>query len=99
MNDERALEIKLKIAGKTYSMKIEASKEEIYRLAEREVNRIVAKYEKAHIDGYAASDYLAIAALQLAISNIRLAQSREVGGEDLQRLSELARELEQHLNR
>ena len=99
MNDERVLDIKLKIAGKTYSMKIDPRKEEIYRLAEREVNRIVAKYEQAHIDGYAAYDCLAIAALQLAVSNIRLAQSREIGDENLKRLAELAHEVEQHLNR
>lgn len=99
MNDERVLDIKLKIAGKTYSMKIDPRKEEVYRLAEREVNRIVAKYEQAHLDGYAALDYLAITALQLAVSNIRLSQSREIGDEELKRLAELAREVGQHLNR
>ncbi len=99
MNDERALEIKLKIAGKTYPMKIDARKEEVYRLAEREVNNLIAKHEKERLDGYAVADYLAIAALQLAITNIRLAQSREIGNADLQRLSDLAREVEQHLNR
>ena len=98
MNDDK-LDIKLKIAGKSYSMRIDPQKEEIYRLAEREVNRYVTKYEQAHLDGYGAQDYLAIVALQLAISNIRLAQSREIGDENLKQLAELAREVEQHLNR
>lgn len=99
MGDERALEIKLRIAGKTYNMTIDSRKEEVYRLAEREINRMAAKYEQAHLDGYGAQDYLAIVALQLAISNIRLAQSREIGDENLKQLAELAREVEQHLNR
>jgi len=98
MNDDK-LDIKLKIGGKTYSMRIDPKKEEIYRLAEREVNRYVTKYEQAHLDGYATGDYLAIVALQLAVSNIRLSQSREVGSEELKRLAELAQEVETHLDK
>ncbi len=98
MNDDK-LDIKLKIAGKSYSMRIDPHKEEIYRLAEREVNRYAAKYEQAHIDGYDVRDYLAIVALQLAVSNIRLSQSREIGSEELKRLAELAKEVETHLDK
>ena len=98
MNDDK-LDIKLKIAGKSYSMRIDPRKEEIYRLAEREVNRYVTKYEQAHIDGYGVGDYLAIVALQLAVSNIRLSQSREIGSEELKRLAELAKEVETHLDK
>ena len=98
MNDDK-LDIKLKIAGKSYSMRIDPQKEEIYRLAEREVNRYVTKYEQAHFDGYGVGDYLAIVALQLAVSNIRLSQSREIGSEELKRLAELAKEVETHLDK
>lgn len=98
MNDDK-LDIKLKIAGKSYSMRIEPHKEEIYRLAEREVNRYVTKYEQAHLDGYGVGDYLAIVALQLAVSNIRLSQSREIGSEELKRLAELAKEVGAHLDK
>ena len=34
--------ITLKIAGKSYSLNIESEKEEVYRLAEREVNNYLA---------------------------------------------------------
>lgn len=98
MNDDK-LDIKLKIAGKSYSMRIEPHKEEIYRLAEREVNRYVTKYEQAHLDGYGVGDYLAIVALQLAVSNIRLSQSREIGSEELKRIAELAKEVGAHLDK
>ena len=98
MSDTK-LDIKLKIAGKTYSMKIDAAKEEVYRLAEREVNRYVAKFEQRRLDGYAVQDYLAIVALQLAMSNIRLAHSRQVGDEDLKRITALTEELAAHLSK
>ena len=78
-------------------MAIDPSKEEVYRLAEREVNRYVTKFEQLRLDGYAVQDYLAIAALQLAMANIRLAQSRQVGDEDLKRIKALAAEVEAHL--
>lgn len=98
MSDDK-LDIKLKIGGKTYLMRIDPRKEEVYRLAEREVNRHVTKYEQAHLDGYAMGDYLAIVALQLAVSNIRLSQSRDVGSEELKRLTELTKEVEAHLDK
>lgn len=106
MAEEQA--IKLKIAGKTYSftLKHEAEdaqslteKEELYRLAEREVNAYVTRYEKAQFKGFSTQDCLALTALQLAISNITLSRSREVGSEDLQRLEALLNEVDQYMNR
>ncbi len=97
--DGETLEIRLKIAGKTYTMQIPPEKEEAYRLAERVINRHVAEYEKARLDGYGPIDYLAIVALQLAVSNIRMTQSRQVGDSDLQRIAELSDALKEHLNR
>ncbi len=93
------LNIKLRIAGKVYSMAIDPAKEEVYRLAERKLNDYIAQYEQARLDGYATHDYLAIVALQLAVANIRQAQSRELGSEDLKALAELADSIETHLNK
>lgn len=82
--------IKLKIAGKSYSFTLKheaneeqslAEKEELYRLAEREVNAYVTRFEKAKYEGFSTQDCLAMAALQLAISSVSLARSREVGSE------------------
>ena len=91
--------IKLKIGGKDYSLSIDPVKEELYRLAEREVNAYVAKFEKARIDGFAKQDCLALSALQLAISNIAMAQSREVGNEDVKRLAAVTEEIEDYLDK
>jgi cell division protein ZapA len=40
-----------------------------------------------------------LAALQLAISSVSLARSREVGSEDLRRLEALRDEIDEYLNR
>ena len=99
--------IKLKIAGKSYSFTLKheaneeqslAEKEELYRLAEREVNAYVTRFEKAKYEGFSTQDCLAMA-LQLAISSVSLARSREVGSEDLRRLEALRDEIDEYLNR
>ena len=60
--------IKLKIAGKSYSFTLKheaneeqslAEKEELYRLAEREVNAYVTRFEKAKYEGFSTQDCLA----------------------------------------
>ena len=94
--------IKLKIAGKSYSFTLKheaneeqslAEKEELYRLAEREVNAYVTRFEKAKYEGFSTQDCLAM------ISSVSLARSREVGSEDLRRLEALRDEIDEYLNR
>jgi hypothetical protein len=64
------LSITLKIAGASYPFyDVDSSDEEVYRLAEREVNRLFG--ENAH-PSLLPKDQLALAALHLAIENIRL---------------------------
>ena len=55
--------------------------------------------EKAKYEGFSTQDCLAMAALQLAISSVSLARSREVGSEDLRRLEALRDEIDEYLNR
>ena len=98
MSDTK-LDIKLKIAGKTYSMKIDSSKEEVYRLAERMVNAYASKFEQAGIEGSSRQDFLALSALQLAISNVAMSQSREVGNEDVKALNAVSDEISDYLNK
>ena len=69
------------------------------RLAEREVNASVTRFEQAKYEGFETQDCLAMAALQLAISSVSLARSREVGSEDLRRLEALRDEIDEYLNR
>ena len=90
--------IKPKLAGKSYSFKIESEKEELYRLAEKEVNQYVASIKQNNFQGWTDQDYLGMAALKFAIALLDLKQSREVGDEDLKRLTALDNELDRYLN-
>lgn len=88
--------IKLNIAGKSYALSIEREKEAIFRRAEKEVNRLTAAVESQYMAE--REDYLAVVALQLAVRTIELESSRSLG-KDIDRLDELDRMLEDHLNK
>jgi len=90
--------ITLKIAGKSYPFQIESGKEEMYRLAEREVNNYLSLIKQQNIRGWNEQDYLAMAALKFAIANVGTRQSRELDEDDLGRLTELDRKLDDYLN-
>ena len=88
------LSITLKIAGASYPFpEIEAAEEELYRHAEREVNRLFA--ENAH-PSLLPKDRLALAALALAMENARLKADRSLG-EDIDRLAEIDRQISDYL--
>lgn len=90
--------IKLKIAGKSYSFKIESEKEELYRLAEREVNNYVASIKQNNFQGWTDQDYLVMAALKFAITTTDMRQSREVSDDERKRLERLSNEIDIYLN-
>lgn len=96
---ERPLHIKLDIAGKPYEMTIDARNEEVYRLAAREINRLLAAAQQTRVDGFVVQDYLAIVAVDLMIANIRLMRRNDVEDGDLKALSELAERLSKHLEK
>lgn len=91
--------ISLKIANKPYMFSIESEKEELYRLAEREVNAYVASIRQNNFQGWSEIDYLGMAVLKFAIANVELRQSREVGSEELKSIEQLATEIDEYLSR
>lgn len=91
--------ISLKVGGKSYQMTIDSDKEEIYRLAEREVNNFVGEYQKVFGESFTMQDCLAITALKCSINNITINKQNELGNDDLQALDDLSKRLDQHLNR
>jgi cell division protein ZapA len=91
--------IHLKVGGKPYQMNIDSDKEEIYRLAEREVNSTIVKLQNVFGESFSLQDCLAITALQLSINNITLTKQNELGSEDLEALDALSQRLDKHLNK
>ena len=96
---EKPLNIKLDIAGKPYEMTIDPRNEEVYRLAAKEINNRLAAAQQTRVDGFGVQDYLAIVAVDLMISNIRLMRRSSVDEGDLKALSELAERLSKHLEK
>ena len=90
--------ITLKLAGKSYSLNIDSEKEEMYRLAEREVNSYLAAIKQNNFKNWTDQDYLSMAALKFAIANVDMRQSRELSDEDLKRLGHLGEEIDAYLN-
>ena len=91
--------INLKVAGKAYSLTIDSEEEEVYRLAEREVNANVGKLQKTFGESFSVQDCLAITALQLGINNIALTRENNLADDDLAALDALSQKLDKHLNR
>lgn len=91
--------INLKVAGRAYSLTIDSEKEEVYRLAEREVNANVGKLQKTFGESFSVQDCLAITALQLGINNIALTRENNLADDDLAALDALSQKLDKHLNR
>ena len=87
--------IRLNVAGKSYALGIEREKEEIFRRAEKEVNRLTAVESQYMAD---REDYLAVVALQLAVKVVELEASRSLG-RDIDEFDALNRRLDEHLNR
>lgn len=89
------LNIKLTIAGKSYPLSIERENEEKYRRAEAEINHLVTEFRTRFRAG--DEDYLAMAALQIALANVELEMSRSLGDE-IDSLVEIDRRLEEYLD-
>lgn len=90
--------ISVKVLGKPYALVIDSEKEELYRLAERDLNTYVTRIEQQHFEKYTKVDCLAMAAFQIAVAKLVLAQSREVGDEEVKTLAALGGELESYLD-
>ena len=90
------LNINLDIAGKKYPLRIERAKEELYRKAEKEINRWVATIESRYrMD---KEGCLAMAALQVALQNVEHATSRTID-DDLAELTAIERTLDDYLSK
>jgi cell division protein ZapA len=88
------LSITLKVAGTSYPFDIESSEEEIYRHAEREVNRLFTDNARPSL---LPKDRLALAALQLAMENVSLRASRSLG-DDLDKLADVDKKINEYLH-
>ncbi len=90
--------IKLKIAGKSYALTIDSEKEEMYRLAEREVNQSMGEFERQNFAGFSPMDYMAMTALKFAINNVNTRLQGEVNSDDINKLQHIESTINSYLN-
>ncbi len=90
--------INLVLAGSNYSFTIDSEAEEIYRLAEREVNLLTSEFQQHNIKEFTVKDYLAMAALKLAIVNINSKREGSLQQEDVDALSTIKEQIDSYLN-
>ncbi len=85
--------ITLNIAGRSYPLTIEREKEELFRRAEKEINRRMAGFESNYRSD--TEGYLAMTALQLALRALESETARSLGDADMEALEELDRLLDE----
>ncbi|MFI3316160.1 MAG: cell division protein ZapA [Rikenellaceae bacterium] len=90
--------INLVLAGSNYSFTIDSEAEEVYRLAEREVNYLTSEFQQHNIKEFSVKDYLAMAALKLAIVNINAKREGSLQQEDVDSLRSIKEQVESYLN-
>ncbi|MFI3285088.1 MAG: cell division protein ZapA [Rikenellaceae bacterium] len=90
--------ITLTLADNNYSFTIDSDAEEVYRLAEREVNGYVAEFQRHNIKEFSVKDYLAMTALKLAIVNINAKREGSLLQEDIDALSTIKEQIDSYLN-
>lgn len=89
-----SLKIHLDIAGQKYPLMIDRAKEELYRKAEKEINRWFSTIESRYrMD---KEGCLAMAALQIALQNVEHTTARNID-DDLEALTKLERQVDAHL--
>ncbi len=90
--------INLVVAGSSYPFTIDSDSEEVYRLAEREVNFLTAEFQRHNIKNFTIKDYLAMAALKLAIVNINAKRDGSLMQEDVDALRTIKEQIDSYLN-
>ncbi len=90
--------IKLRVGAKKYAMNIDSEKEELYRLAERELNQSLTEFEKQNYEGFTQMDYMSMTALKFAIKSVSARMQGEVSSEDEESLKRIESNIASYLN-
>ncbi|MFR9619783.1 MAG: cell division protein ZapA [Rikenellaceae bacterium] len=88
-------EIRIVIASKSYTLKVDSAKRELYHLAERRANAAIVKFEKQNVT---TQDAIALVAFNFAVTNIKMRQQSEVDDAELQAIKQIDERVESYLN-
>ncbi len=85
----------MKVGGKEFAMTIPKADEEKYRRAVVEINELISVYKGSFVAE--PEDYLAMAALQVAVDKVSLEMERSVE-DDVVQLEMLSEKIDDYLN-
>lgn len=95
-SEENKLRIHTVIGGFIFPMNIVRDEEEIYRKAEKQVNRYIDVYQKQYLN-FSAEEILSLVAFQLAVVIYKM-ESNESIDPVIEKIKSLDNELEELLN-
>jgi cell division protein ZapA (FtsZ GTPase activity inhibitor) len=92
---EGKIKIDLSIAGRNYSMTIDAAKDELYREAANRLNAKVAEYSK--VARFDLQDRLAMTALLYTITTMTSSRESSLGSEEIEELHAIERRIKNYI--
>ena len=92
---EGRIKLDLSIAGRTYSLTIDAAKEELYLEAANRLNAKVVEYAK--VTRFDLQDRLAMAALYYVISAMTADRASSLGDADIEELHAIERRIKGYI--
>ncbi len=90
--------ITITIAKTSVNMNVDASKVELYRLAEQTLNSSIRKHEKKNYVGLGANSAIVLAAFEFVIANIMMRQQNEIDSEEVAALKAIESRIEGYMN-
>ena len=90
--------ITLKIAGINIPITIDSEKEEVYRLAEREVNGYLTSIKQRIMKFWTDRNSLVMYSVRFAIDSVKQRRQHETDDDDLRQLEALSTEIDAYLN-
>ncbi|MBR4871202.1 MAG: cell division protein ZapA [Alistipes sp.] len=92
---EAKVKVNISIAGRNYPMTIDASKEELYRVAAKRLNEKISEYTR--IPKIDAQDRVAMAALLFSILALNAEHTSSLGDQDIVELEKLEQRIQNYI--
>lgn len=94
---EGKIKINVSIAGRSYPMTIDASIEEVYREAARNLNQQISEYSK--MANFDMQDRIALSAMRVSIKVLMYERNASLGDEDVEELRAIKELISSHIKR
>ncbi len=92
-------EIEIRIAGNNFTMKVDSSKVELYRVAEQRLRESLIELERKSYEGISSRELISLVAFEYVLANVNLLQKTALAGDETTHLlTELNNKIDTYLN-